>query len=141
DSLGRPSPATYLSETGFPFRPTRLSFALGTAFRARARRTEPSPLPAGFGTAAAPIGLGDPLTGGAPMGLGAGAAPPGAGALGVVDRCVRWAFALDLTYAYTPAAGLAPARHEAVLSLTRFELGLPLGFHLSGATGFDLVRM
>jgi hypothetical protein len=140
DSLGRPSPATYLSETGFPFRTTRLSLSVGSAFRSRVRRSEPAPLPAGFGTAASPVGIGDPLTGGAPLGLAAGAAPPGASSLGVVDRGVRWSFALDLTYSYSPAAGPAPARHEAVLSLSRFDLGLPFGFHLSGASGFDLVR-
>jgi len=139
DSLGRPSPRTYLSETGYPFRPTRLSLSLGSAFRSRARGSEPSPLPAGYGTAASPIGVGDPLTGEAPLGLTAGASPAGTSSLGVVDRGIRWSFALDLTYAYSPAAGASPAQHRAVLSLSRFDLGLPFGLHLSGASGFDIV--
>jgi hypothetical protein len=141
DSLGRATPRTYLSETGFPLRTTRLSLSVGTAFRARSRRSDPSPLPAGFGTAASPVGIGDPLTGERTLGLTAGAAPPGVGSLGVLDRGVRWSFALDLTYAYSPAAGLAPARHEAVLSLSRFDLGLPFGLHLTGTSGLDLTRL
>ncbi len=142
DSLGTLTPATYFSETGFPYRPTRLSMALGTALRSRTRSSNPSPLPAGFGTAASPIGVGDPLTGQTPLGLAAGASAPGTTGLGVVDQGTRWSLALDLTYSYTPALSAAiPARHEAILSLTRFELGLPFGMHLSGASGFDLVRL
>jgi hypothetical protein len=133
DSLGRPSPETYLAETGRLLRTTSVNFALGASFSGGPR-------------ALAPVG-GDPATTGLPPGLSEAFGPIGYDPArpdyalvptGATDFASPWSFSVDFTYGYTPVFN-QEANRRAVLSIPNFDVSLTPNWKLAGSTSFDLM--
>lgn len=127
DSLGRPSPLSYLTDTGRLLRTTNVSFSLGASFSGGPRALTPlgEPVP-GLPAAFQPIGY-DP-------------ARPDYGLVptGYTDFASPWSFSLDFTYGYTPVFG-GEANKRAVLSVPNFDVSLTPNWKVAGSTSFDLI--
>ena len=127
DSLGRPSPTTYLTETGRLLRTTNLSLSLGASFSGGPRPVAPLSTPApGLPAAFQPLGY-DP-------------ANPDQGLVptGYTDFSAPWSLSVDLTYGYTPVFG-QEANRRAVLSIPNFDVSLTPKWKVAGSTSFDLL--
>jgi hypothetical protein len=127
DSLGRPAPTTYFTETGRLLRTTNASLSLGATFSGGPRPVTPLGEPApGLPAAFQPLGY-DP-------------ARPDYGLVptGYTDFTSPWSFSVDFTYGYSPIFN-AEANERAVLSIPNFDVSLTPNWKLAGSTSFDLI--
>ncbi|MDX1419699.1 MAG: putative LPS assembly protein LptD [Rubricoccaceae bacterium] len=135
DSLGRPSPTTYLTETGRLLRTTNVNLSLGASFRGGGgpARDLPGALPPG--AAGLPPGLSDAF---GPVGYDP--AQPGTGVVpaGYTDFAAPWSISFDLTYGYTPVFG-QEANQRAVVSIPNFDVSLTPNWKVAGSASYDVL--
>lgn len=123
DESGILSNDLYYDVTGAPLRTTRINFSTGATFRSSSegggRYSGPPP---GFE---------------APYNYDPAFPEYGATPNGVVDYDIPWSLSVDFTYGFLPGFGEIDDQHNAILSISNFDLSLTPNWKITGRTGYD----